>query len=165
MKIRLAEEKDIDKIVEIMDREKKIMRDAGINQWDDSYPTRGIYKKDIEKEELYLVEVEGQIGAFGVLNKEVDEKYEKINWTIKGECYTIHRIIVNSKLGIKGLAKALFFYTEKLAMKEGIKTIHIDTYTENYKAQSLFSNLEYKRVEEFDLKEGMKKYIAFEKDL
>lgn len=164
MNIRLARVEDIEKIIDIMYREKKIMKEAGINQWDDSYPTREIYINDINREELFLVEVEGKIGAFGVINKDVDKEYEKIKWSIVDICYSMHRVIVDSSLGIKGLATALFQHMEKLAKDEGIKTIHIDTYIENYKAQKLFIKLGYRRVEEFRLKEGMKNFVAFEKN-
>ncbi len=165
MNVRLAKMKELDKIVEIMDREKLNMKKSGINQWDRKYPTKSIYEEDINKGELYLVEVGGEIGGFGVINKKIDKKYDSINWTLKEKCYSMHRVIVNSELGKKGIGNFLFLHMEKLAKNEGIRTIHIDTYIENFKAQKLFLKLGYKRVEEFKLKEGMKNFIAFEKNL
>lgn len=163
MKVRLVKKEEINRIMEIVAIAKEEMYRSNIFQWDESYPKIELLLEDIDKGDLYGVEVEGKIGAFACINSEIDDAYENIDWEIKDKCYSIHRLAVDTTLGVRGMAGILFDFTEELAKKEGIKTIHLDTYSENFKAQNLFLKKGYNKICEFDLKPNMKKFFAYEK--
>ncbi|MCQ2547439.1 MAG: N-acetyltransferase [Clostridia bacterium] len=98
--IRLAKNKDIDRIMEIYAIGRKYMRDNGnANQWINGYPSLNQVKMDIENGNLYVFDngekdISDIHGVFAFIIGD-DPTYEKIYdgaWHYEGEYGTIHRI-------------------------------------------------------------------------
>ncbi len=103
MKIRLAEHKDFNKIMEIYKYAQNFMKENGNpNQRKDNYPPKGLIEKDIKENKfLKVVEDESEeiVGVFYFRIGE-DNTYKSINgkWLDESEYGVIHRIASNGEM-------------------------------------------------------------------
>ncbi len=128
MKVRLAEEKDINKIIDIYTNAVKFMRSYGNDkQWINGYPGLEDINIDILNKNLYVVENNDIIGVFALVFGK-DESYDKIydgNWINDNLPYaTIHRIANN------GEYKGILSIATNYALTK-INNIRIDTHEIN----------------------------------
>ena len=67
--IRIAKEKDLKRIQEIYVYARKFMAEHGNpTQWGQTHPTEDTLRKDIEKEQLYVIEEQGKLqGVFALI--------------------------------------------------------------------------------------------------
>lgn len=130
--IRLAENTDIDNILEIYKYAKKFMDENGNStQWKNNYPTRELLLKDIQKNELYIYEENNDILAVFCFFIGAEPTYKKIyegSWLNDKEYGVIHRIAVNAHG--KGIAsKCIEWCFQKC------KNLKIDTHKNNIPMQ------------------------------
>lgn len=97
--IRKAEYGDIPVMMEIFDAARRIMRASGnLHQWNDSYPSEEIIRKDIEAGVSYLLESEDSIIiATMAFISGPDPTYAEIHdgrWPDDNPYHVIHRIAV-----------------------------------------------------------------------
>ena len=147
MEFRLAENQDLDRDFNIYSKAIKEMDKHNINQWDNLYPDKEILKEDIDKKELYICELEGEIACAYVLNSECDEDYKDGRWQYKDASFNvIHRLCVNPKFQNKGIARKTINYIEKVLKNKGIESIRLDVYSLNSFALRLYKKAGYKTV-------------------
>ena len=94
--IRLAETKDLDAIGKVFDAARAFMRASGnMLQWGNGYPQRALLEKDIQEDQLFVIEENGVIhGVFAFILGE-DPTYaliEEGQWLNHKPYGTIHRI-------------------------------------------------------------------------
>jgi ribosomal protein S18 acetylase RimI-like enzyme len=139
MEIVKAETKDEEEILALVDEVIKEMQGSGIDQWNDIYPPRDIFRKDIEKEELFAAKVEGRIAGIIVLSKEQDKEYEDMEWDDKdGKYFLVHRLAIHPKWHRQGIANKLMDFAEEYAKENGFTSIRLDTYSGNPRSQDFF---------------------------
>lgn len=108
IEFRLANIKDLQKIVEIYNSTIDDMDSKGIYQWDNIYPDVDVLTKDIEKEQMYLAVSENEILSAFVINSECDDEYIKAEWNYPNLPYVVvHRLCVNPKFQNIGLGMNL----------------------------------------------------------
>jgi|SRR5690554_4673859 len=136
MEIRLARNRDIDEILIILNDAKRILKENGINQWQNDYPNKEVFLNDIKKRSLHLVVEEGQLLGFASLDTIQKPSYENIEegkWLINAKEYlSINRLAVKSGFYNKGIGKALFNFAEELAKTKRLKSIRVDTHQDNF---------------------------------
>lgn len=140
MKIRKATYADIPDLLEIFSKARGIMRASGnLNQWNDSYPSEEIIRKDIDGEHCIVLCEQERIIATMAFIPGPDPTYAVIydgEWIDDNPYYVIHRIAVTEP-GHKAAEKLLdwgFSYLEEKDRKAGghISTgIRIDTHRDN----------------------------------
>lgn len=128
MEIRKAKLGDLDRILEIYAYARTFMAETGNpTQWGDGYPKRDLLVEDIKKEQLFVIEKEGQIhGVFAFIIGE-DPTYEIIEegaWLNDRPYGTIHRIAGDGR--VKGLLRICVQYC-----KQQVDTLRIDTHHDN----------------------------------
>ncbi|WP_425539528.1 GNAT family N-acetyltransferase [Microaceticoccus formicicus] len=152
--IRLANIKDLDRIIEIINDGKKTLADNNIAQWSNDYPSRDVIMKDIENSEFYVMELEQELVAVMSLIYEPDSSYD----TLKGgqwqkSSYTaVHRLAVASEHMGNGYAfKMLEFVLEKTA-ELGFESVRIDTHEDNLAIIKIAEKLgfEYRGIISFE---------------
>ncbi len=123
---------DVDKILEIIDHARGIMRRNGnMNQWVTT-PNREMILNDINDKCSYVIKENGEICATFMFKIGLDDTYIKIdgNWLNDNEYGVIHRIASNEKIkGVLSLAK-------DYALNH-IKDIKMDTHEDNTIMQHL----------------------------
>lgn len=96
--IRLAEFKDLPRILEIYQNARAFMRRTGNpNQWFDNHPAEAVLRDDISKRQLYVCAESSEILAVFAYIQGIDPTYLQIDGTgwLNNDPYgTIHRIAV-----------------------------------------------------------------------
>ena len=137
---RKSEEKDIDKIVEILEKAKIEIKKLGINQWQNGYPNRDVILSDIKNGNSYIIEDEEKIVATAALIFEKESPYSNISegkWITDSDYSVIHRIAVDSELKNRGYSSKLLKKLEEVSKEKLVYSIKIDTHEDNKTMQRL----------------------------
>ena len=137
---RKSEEKDIDKIVEILEKAKIEIKKLGINQWQNGYPNRDVILSDIKNGNSYIIEDEEKIVATAALIFEKESPYSNISegkWITDSDYSVIHRIAVDSELINRGYSSKLLKKLEEVSKEKLVYSIKIDTHEDNKPMQRL----------------------------
>jgi len=146
MPIRTGSPEDIDSIMNLIRLCIIHMESKNIHQWDEIYPDKKTITKDIEKHELYVLEEDGNLCAFIVLNEFQSPEYKEINWEFPGKTLVVHRLSVNPSVQGKGFAKKLMQFAYEFAKKQGYESIRLDAFIKNPAAIALYTTLGYKKA-------------------
>lgn len=142
----------------------KNMIESGINQWSDEYPNKDVLSQDISNNELILATDEDKIlGAF-VMNEFADEDYYKAAWRYPElKWCVIHRLCVSPSCHRQGIALKMMEFAESTAKADGYESIHLDTFSCNPKALSLYHKIGFTDVGEAFWPRG--RFVIMEKKL
>ena len=121
----------------------------GIFQWNESYPSKEILRKDIELQQLWKITENNTIIGIIVLTKIEDKEYKSVKWlTENGNNLYVHRLAVDPTFQSKGYAQKLMSFAEKYAINNGFSSIRLDTFSQNTRNQKLYEKREYIKLEE-----------------
>ncbi|WP_276388839.1 GNAT family N-acetyltransferase [Eudoraea chungangensis] len=145
--IRHAKILEIPDILKLTEACAKDMIHRGIYQWNEDYPSKEIFKIDISRNELFVLEEDRNICGIIVLTPLMDKEYRDIIWTTpnKDNLY-IHRLAVLPELQGKGKAQLLMDYAENFGRKNRYKSIRLDTFSENIRNQRFYETRGYKKL-------------------
>lgn len=133
MAVRHATLEDMDVLMEIYARARAFMRASGNpTQWKEGYPSKKILLKDMEKERLYVYEIDGQVEGSFVFFIGEDPNYKKIDgqWLNDEPYGVIHRIATRGRVPHVG-QKIIDSSFEK------IHNLRMDTHEDNQPMQNL----------------------------
>jgi len=141
------------------------MRESGIDQWDDIYPTAGVFRGDCEAGDLLVLRNEElQLVGCATLNQTHSPKYQEIGWLFTtGPIGFVHRLMIAPKFQGKGYAKVLMRHVEVEAQQRGYLAIRLDAYLNNPAALRLYVALDYRRSGQVEFRKGL--FACFEKQL
>jgi len=152
MQIRIAEKADLDAIMEVYDRAREHMREAGNpNQWADGYPSRLMIAQDVLRGVQFVCEDdEGAIVGTFCLQAGPEKSYLKIEgepWLNDVPYFVIHRFAAHeSGAGVGG---AMMDWICKAA-----NNVRTDTHEANAGMQALLESREFKRCGTIHLTDG-----------
>ena len=102
--IRKALISDLETVKSLTEACAKKMINDGIFQWNDHYPSKEIFRKDIEEESLYVWDDKNQIKGCIMFSPEKDEVYNSTKWlTQDNKNIYVHRLAVHPKFQKKEL--------------------------------------------------------------
>lgn len=134
MIIRNAENKDIERILEVFESAKKYMRKNGnTKQWADKYPDKETILEDIYHKQFYVMEADHCIHAVFAFIIGEDPTYRIIEngeWKSNTPYGTIHR------LASTGYRKGIFHEVMNFCLHQ-ISHIRADTHEDNHIMQNL----------------------------
>ena len=142
---RKAALSEIAPIWEILQQAILRRKEDGSTQWQDGYPNPEVVKKDIEKEQGFvLIAGETIIGYSAVLIND-EPAYATIegNWLTNNDFVVVHRLAISKKYLGKGFAKMIFKYIEDFALSNNIYSIKADTNFDNIAMIKIFESLGY----------------------
>ena len=166
MNLRLSNEKDLTEIMSIIDEAKKFLKNNKVDQWQNGYPNKEVILNDINKNESYVIENNGEVIGTTALSFAGEKNYDKIyegKWISNGPYAVIHRIAVSKVKGLKNIGTEILKKSEELCIANGINNIKIDTHEDNIPMQKLLLKNNYKYCGVIYLEDGNKR-IAFEKE-
>ena len=145
--IRLAKIKEIDQILSITSACAAYLISKNIFQWSDIYPTEEIFKKDIKKNELYVLIAEKLIIGTIVLTPDIDPEYKSVEWLTphRNNLY-VHRLAIHPSEQGKGFARKLMDFAEDFAIRNDYTSIRLDTFSKNLRNQKFYELRGYKRL-------------------
>lgn len=166
MTIRRAALTDIPAIMNVIKEVVPLMNAAGNFQWNETYPNPEAFAKDIELNQLWVADMDGDIAGIAAITTEQYPEYAQVGLDISQEAVVVHRLAVSPRYRGKGVAEALMYEADAEAIRKGLKLLRIDTNSENTSAQKLFQKVGYQFKGEITLefRPGLK-FVCFEKVL
>ncbi|RKN82975.1 GNAT family N-acetyltransferase [Ulvibacterium marinum] len=145
--IRRAKIGEIPEILTITKACAALMIRKGIFQWNEHYPSQNAFEKDIEREELFVLELDGSIIGTIVISTLMDEEYVPITWlTPNGNNLYIHRLSVHPKCQGLGHAQQLMDFAEKYAKANNFTSVRLDTFSQNKHNQKFYETRGYQKL-------------------
>lgn len=138
--MKKATDKDLTRVLEIIDLAKKTLKKRGVNQWQNGYPDKEILKQDIIDGINYIMVLDGEIVGTAALQQGIDENYETINegkWDDESmpEYTVVHRIAVDPNYAGHNLSDTMIHHLLTLSRELGFTDVRIDTHFENMAMQ------------------------------
>ncbi|MFM9413843.1 GNAT family N-acetyltransferase [Peptococcus simiae] len=146
MPLRLAQTADLPTLLDIYNRARRLMHEAGNFQWDLAYPGRDRLENDIKKDQLYALTDDGKLVGAAALVPGPDPTYEVIRegaWLNNAPYWAIHRMVVDPACQGQGYASRMFQAVDALALDKGIHNCRVDTHAANQSMQHLISKQGY----------------------
>ncbi|MBE9584317.1 GNAT family N-acetyltransferase [Mucilaginibacter sp. JRF] len=166
MTIREATLADISEIMTIVTEVVPLMQASGNLQWSDAYPNSIVFAKDIELQQLWVAEHEGQIAGVTAITSQSEPDYAQAGIDTSIPAVVTHRLAVSPRFQGLGIAAALLAHADVVAQSKNINKAQADTNTVNKAMQRLLEKSGYKNMGEIDLanKPGLR-FICYEKTL
>jgi len=159
---RKAALNDLNAVCDLVGRAVENMISCGIYQWDEIYPAKEDFERDIINDQLYVGTADGHIAVVFVINREYDPEYDDADWGSTDENFrVIHRLCVNPDYQRSGIARSTMLYIEALLKSQGVTSIRLDTFTENPRALGLYESLGFKKTGYADWRKG--RFVLLEK--
>lgn len=147
--IRRAKISEITDILLITKACAQHMITKGILQWNEHYPNQGVFEKDIERDELFVYEIDGEIIGTVVVSTYMDDEYKPIKWlTANDKNIYVHRLSVHPENQGKGYAQDLMAFAEDYARKNNFSSVRLDTFSQNKRNQKFYETRGYKKLED-----------------
>nr|WP_321415533.1 GNAT family N-acetyltransferase [uncultured Allomuricauda sp.] len=145
--IRRAKISEIPDILTITLACAKKMQANGIFQWNEHYPSKEAFLKDMEREELFVIEENNIVQGTIVISTLMDEEYEPIEWlTPNGNSTYIHRLSVHPDLQGKGLAQKMMDFAENYSKENRFVSVRLDTFSQNKRNQRFYEQRGYQKL-------------------
>ncbi len=145
--IRKALISDLETVKSLTEACAKKMINDGIFQWNDHYPSKEIFKKDIEEESLYVWDDKNQIKGCIMFSPEKDEVYNSTKWlTQDDKNIYVHRLAVHPKFQKKGIGNKLMNFAESIAKKLNFISIRLDTFSQNKSNNKFYESRGYQKL-------------------
>ncbi len=146
--IRKAREADIVQIMNLTHACARHLVKQKIFQWNDLYPNKEIFEKDISHDQLYVYELNDSVIGCIVITELMDPEYENVKWlTSEGNSYYVHRLAVQPDHQGKGYARSLMDFAETKAKSDEKASIRLDTFSKNLRNQRFYEQRGYRRLE------------------
>jgi len=145
--IRRAKISEISNIMAITKECAAFMIAKGIFQWNEHYPSKKAFLKDIEREELYVLLQDNILIGTIVISTYMDKEYIPIKWLTRNEKNIyIHRLSVHPDFQSKGYAQQLMDFAEEHARQNGFVSVRLDTFSQNQRNQSFYETRGYQKL-------------------
>lgn len=164
--LRLATEADLPALLDLIKQVVPLMRATGNFQWDDQYPNAAVFRQDIDRQQLWIVDSDGHLAGVAALTTEQEAEYAQVGWDVTEPAIVTHRLAVHPAFQGKGIAVALLDQAERVAEERGIPRLLVDTGIHNQATQRLFPKHGYQFAGEATLpiRGGVRVY-CYEKQL
>jgi ribosomal protein S18 acetylase RimI-like enzyme len=161
MRIRLACTEELDVLHAIVRDATRCMDEQGIPQWDEIYPNKAILTKDIERQEMHVIDPDGRVAGFIVINETQSPEYAAVEWSYPGRALVVHRLTIDPAYQRRGLATRLMDFAEETAAIQGYNCIRLDAFTRNPASFTLYENRGYRKAGIVRFRKG--KFFCYEK--
>jgi ribosomal protein S18 acetylase RimI-like enzyme len=164
--IRRATVADLPAIVALVQAVVPLMNATGNYQWTSEYPNQEVFEKDITQHHLWVAELGGKLAGIAALTQDQDAEYADADWDAAEPALVTHRLAVAPSAQGHGVAQALLAQAEHEARALGLRTLRVDTNSENAATQRLFPKLGYRFAGEIKLafRPGLR-FFCYEKRL
>jgi len=145
--IRKAKPQEIIQLLSITAACAQKMTAEAIFQWDEVYPNKEAFEKDVKRNELYVLLAEKAIIGCITISTEKDEEYNTIDWlTEDGLNYYIHRLAIHPDFQHQGKAKKLMDFAETFAKQQKALSVRLDTFSKNNRNQRFYEARGYQKL-------------------
>ena len=145
---RKAESRDIPAIEKIYDHTHDA-EEAGntTTGWKRGiYPTLHTAEDSLERGDMYVAEIGGEVVATGIINKIQVDVYADVDWKYEApddKVAVLHTLAVEPDARGKGIGRSFVKFYEDLARERGCEVLRIDTNARNAAARKMYKSLGY----------------------
>lgn len=164
--LRRATPADLPAILRLIRQVVPGMNAAGNFQWTSEYPSEAVFQKDLAQQHLWVAELGSELAGVAALTQDQDPEYADADWDAAEPALVTHRLAVAPTAQGKGVAQALLQQAAHEARALGLRTLRVDTNSENAATQRLFPKLGYRFAGEIKLafRPGLR-FFCYEKRL
>jgi ribosomal protein S18 acetylase RimI-like enzyme len=145
--IRRAKISEIPDILQLTKACAEAMIEKGIYQWNENYPSRSAFEKDVREKSLYVLIIVGQIVGTVVISSKMDQEYVPVSWLSPNHNNIyIHRLAVLPEHQGKGHAQRMMDFAERYAREKGYISVRLDTFSQNRRNQVFYETRGYQRL-------------------
>ena len=164
--IRRANNRDIEAIMGIISDAQAALRELGIDQWQDGYPTAEIIERDVESKVGYVYVEDNMVVGYAAIVLTGEIAYKQIDdhvWGTGEDYVVVHRLCVGKDFTRKGIALSLMRKAKELAIEAGYSGFRIDTHRGNVRMLSMMDRLgfEYRGIIHYDSGERLAYDLKF----
>lgn len=146
--IRNALLEDIEKLLVITRACAAHMIAKEIYQWNEFYPNKQAFINDVNRNELYILEIENRLIGCVTISTFMDDEYIPVPWlTPNNNNIYIHRLAIHPKYQGQGYAQKLMDFVENYAKINNFVSVRLDTFSQNLKNLKFYERRNYKRLE------------------
>ena len=149
--VRRATAADLPAIMALVQAVVPLMNANGNFQWTADYPNEAVFRQDMERQHLWVAEAAGQLVGVAALTQDQDAEYADADWDAAAPALVTHRLAVAPHAQGQGVAQLLLAQAEHEARAAGLRTLRVDTNSENAATQRLFPKLGYRFAGEIKL--------------
>lgn len=145
--IRRATITDIDDIMGIVSDAQQALRELGIDQWQDGYPSKEVIHGDIEAGVGYVYTLNNVAIGYAAIVLTKEDAYLQISddeWGTGDDYVVVHRLCVKQGSRRNGIAVSLMRHAKKLALEVGYTGFRIDTHRGNIRMLAMMKRLGFK---------------------
>lgn len=154
--LKTAQPHELDGVVGLCKACVADMLAHGIDQWDEIYPDRPTFERDIRLGEMTVASINGEIVGCIVLNTEQDPEYDEVAWRYRPErVAVIHRLMVRPDYQGKGVARLLIEHAEEAARAQGFLAVRLDAFSQNPVAVPMYQKRGYGICGTITLRKGI----------
>ena len=113
------------------------------------YPVRATAISALERDDLFVMEDEGEIRGAAVINQIQVDVYEGAPWKFEAadsEVCVIHALVISPRFKGKGYGRAFVSFYEEYAKENGMPELRIDTNLTNLAARGLYGSMGYEEI-------------------
>lgn len=146
--IRRATYDDLDTILSIVRSAQLSLRELGIDQWQDGYPTAEVIRADIDAGVGYVSCYGELVVGYAAIITTGEEAYRQIEelWRYKGDYVAVHRLCVDGEHRRCGVALKLMSYAVQVAHEARCRAFRIDTHRGNIRMLSMLQKQGFEYV-------------------
>ncbi len=146
--IRKSTNKDLDKIMQLIEYAQQFFYDANINQWQNGYPNTEVILQDIAAGESYVVcDKYDTIVATAMISFAGEATYAEIDgkWISNNDAKyaVVHRIAVHPSNKGQGIAAFILHKVMEMLTQHNATSLRIDTHRENAAMQSVINRMQF----------------------
>ncbi|MEK9756414.1 MAG: GNAT family N-acetyltransferase [Bacteroidota bacterium] len=144
LEIQLAKISELEIVEEIARACAKDMIKKNIFQWNEYYPSKNVFKNDIENQDLYVGSINSKVISCIMFSSFKDEVYKDVKW-LKSDSKNlyIHRLAVHPAFQKKGFASKMMNFAENYAKINNFNSIRLDTFSQNPRNNKFYKSRNY----------------------
>ena len=145
--IRRATNTDVEQIMSIVADAQLSLRELGIDQWQDGYPSVDVIEDDIASEVGYVYCVDNRAIGYAAIVLDGEVAYSQIpdsEWNTSNDYVVVHRLCVKRGYTRSGVAVAMMDFAAQRAREKGYIGFRIDTHRGNIRMLAMLEKLGFK---------------------
>ena len=138
--IRRATIDDLNKILSIVRSAQLSLRELGIDQWQDGYPSREVICSDIDAGIGWVLVDTDEVVGYAAIVLTGEEAYKQLSdnsWHTSNDYVVVHRLCVDANRRRGGIATELMDHAAAMGRKVSMDGFRIDTHRGNVRMLAL----------------------------
>ena len=159
-----ADQSHVDAVWSIIDRCRTALRERGVIQWQDAYPTREHVIGDAAAGQLYVLAEDGRCVATVAMDTHEEPEWASVPWETPQPALIVHRLCVDPDAQGRGYARQLMDFVEAHAARSGFASIRLDAFSGNAQALALYRGRGYREAGQVYFPGRDLPFVCFERE-